>query len=105
MSISIASDDNFKSEVLDVKGKVIVDFFAPWCGPCNMLTPQLETFSKANPEVKVVKINIDDNPLVPTELGVRSIPTLALFKDGQHISTKVGMLNSAQIKSWIETES
>ena len=82
---------------------VLVDFWTPWCGPCQQLTPVLEKAVRAaKGAVKLVKLNIDENPDVPTKYGVRGIPTLMVFKDGQVAATKVGAAPKSQLQSWIE---
>lgn len=102
MSLHHTSDATFKQDVLESGIPVLVDFWAEWCGPCRMITPILEEVSKEIGEkIKIVKINIDQNPEVPAQFGVRSIPTLTLFKEGQAISTKVGVLPKGKIVEWI----
>ena len=96
------SDVSFKEEVLDHEGKVLVDFWAPWCGPCKMLGPILESVASQVEHVKFVKINIDENPEVPTKHQVRSIPTLMLFDKGQVIDTKVGLSEQNTIIEWLQ---
>ncbi|MCP5369237.1 MAG: thioredoxin [Rickettsiaceae bacterium] len=97
------SDKDFQQEVLDSKKLVLIDFWAPWCGPCKMLGPILEDLANEMQNVKIVKINIDENLEVPSQLGIRSIPTLMLYKAGQNISTKVGVLPKNSLKEWIES--
>ena len=82
---------------------VVVDFWAEWCGPCKMIAPALEEIALAlGPKVKIVKINIDENPQTPSKYGVRGIPTLMVFKGGEVASTKVGAAPKGQLQSWIE---
>lgn len=95
-------DTNYQEEVLDHDGPVLVDFWAPWCGPCKMLTPVLEQLAGEMENVKIVKMNIDDNLDVPSKLGIRSIPTMVIYNKGKNIATKTGMLPKASLKEWIE---
>ena len=98
------SDDEFEANVLKAAGPVLVDFWAEWCGPCKMIAPVLEEISAdMGDKVTVAKINIDDNPNTPSKYGVRGIPTLMIFKDGEVASTKVGALPKSQIIQWVES--
>jgi len=98
------SDGDFENSVLKAKGPVLVDFWAEWCGPCKMIAPSLEDISRDMAgKVTVAKINIDENPVTPTKYGVRGIPTLILFKDGQVAATKVGALPKSQLVSWVQS--
>ena len=96
------NDTNFQSEVLDSTVPVLVDFWAEWCGPCKMIGPSLEEIStEMAGKVKIVKINVDENPGVAGKLGIRSIPTLFLFKDGKAASQKVGAAPKGELTKWI----
>jgi thioredoxin 1 len=93
---------NFQAEVLDSAEPVVVDFWAEWCGPCKMIAPSLEEISiEMAGKVKVVKLNIDENPELAAQFGVRSIPTLALFKAGEVADIKVGAAPKSALASWI----
>ena len=103
MSTHKVSDQSFDADVLKHDGPVLVDFWAEWCAPCKMIAPALEEIASAmGSKVKVVKINIDDNPRTPSQYGVRGIPTLLLFKNGQVAATKVGALPKSALQSWVE---
>ena len=101
--IAAVNDDEFETNVLKAAGPVLVDFWAEWCGPCKMITPILEEVAtEMADEITIFKINIDDNPVTPSDLGVKGIPTLMIFKNGEVASTKVGALLKGQIVQWIK---
>lgn len=97
-------DSEFEQEVINSKQPVLIDFWAEWCGPCKMLTPILDQLSEEmKATVKIVKMNIDENPESPSTLGVRSIPTLMIFKDGKQVASKVGALPKNTLMEWINS--
>ena len=97
------SDDTFKTDVLEADGPVLVDFWAEWCGPCKMIGPALEEIAaEMKGKVKIAKVNIDENPMKPTNYAVRGIPTLIMFKNGKPSDTKVGAMPKSQLKAWVQ---
>jgi thioredoxin 1 len=97
------TDQSFKQEVLDSQIPVLVDFWAPWCGPCRMVAPVVDEISEQyDGQVKVVKVNTDENPNVASQYGIRSIPTLMIFKDGQRVDMVVGAVPKTTLANTIE---
>ena len=104
MGTKAISDDSFQADVLDSDTPVLVDFWAEWCGPCKMIAPALEEISaELAGKVKVAKLNIDENPELAAQYGVRSIPTLAVFKGGEVADIKVGAAPKTALASWISS--
>ena len=103
MAVIQTSDTAFDTDVLKAGKPVLVDFWAEWCGPCKMIAPFLEDVDNdMGEQIQVVKVNIDENPLTPTKYGVRGIPTLMLFKNGEVAATKVGALPKSKLLEWVQ---
>ncbi len=99
------TDDNFESEVLKSTQPVLVDYWAEWCGPCKMIAPVLADIAgEYADKLKIVKLNIDDNPSTPPRYGIRGIPTLMIFKDGEVEATKVGAVSKSQLTAFIDSK-
>lgn len=97
------SDSSFETDVLKATKPVVVDFWAEWCGPCRMIAPALEELAtELQDKVTVAKLNIDESPQTPGKYGVRGVPTLMIFRNGQVAATKVGALPKSKIREWIE---
>ncbi|MFY9589238.1 thioredoxin [Rickettsia endosymbiont of Halotydeus destructor] len=96
------TDNSFEEEVLKSDLPVVVDFWAEWCGPCKMLTPIIEELSQElQSKVKILKMNIEENPEIPSKYGIRSIPTLILFKEGKQVDIKIGAPEKKALLEWI----
>ncbi len=101
--IKHTSDASFDTDVLKSDKPVLVDYWAEWCGPCKSIAPILDEVSKDyDGRLKIAKLNIDENPAVPARFGIRGIPTLMLFKNGEHAATKVGALSKAQLTAFLD---
>src|SRR3974390_3209743 len=103
MAVAKVSDASFESDVLKSPGPVVVDFWAEWCGPCRMIAPALEEIAgQLGDKVKIVKLNVDENPKTAAKYGIQSIPTLMMFKDGQLASRQIGALPKQKLEDWIK---
>ena len=104
MSTQKITDSNFDEEIKNSELPILVDYWAEWCGPCKQIGPILEEISEEKKDrLKILKINVDENPQTPQKFGVRGIPTLMLFKDGNLVETKVGSLAKNMLVSWLDT--
>ena len=104
MSVKSIKENEFDSEVISSDKPVLIDFWAEWCGPCKEISPILEEIADEMKDiVKIVKMNIDENPNVPNKYGIQSIPTMIIFKKGEPVSTKIGSVVKSELKTWIET--
>ena len=106
MALINITDEEFEDSILKNSGVCLVDFWAEWCGPCKQISPILEEIaSEENYAITIAKINIDENPRIATDYGIRSIPTMLLFSNGELKDTKVGVLPKQELNDWIKSNS
>lgn len=103
MAIINVTDESFEADVLNNDKPVLLDFWAEWCGPCKMIAPTLEQIDGERDDIVIAKMNIDDNPEIPTRFGVRSIPTLLIVKGGEVVATTMGAKPKSQMDAWINS--
>ncbi len=102
MSVLKINKENFATEVLNAQGTVLVDFFADWCGPCKMLSPVIDEIAEEQTELKVCKVNVDDEPELASRYGVMSIPTLVVIRDGKEVNKSVGVVSKEEILALVK---
>jgi thioredoxin 1 len=101
--LDAVTDNNFQAEVVEADKPVLVDFWAPWCGPCRVVAPHLEELAGEREDLKIVKLNVDENPATASKYGIMSIPTLMIFKNGELASRQVGAAPKQKLEQWITT--
>jgi thioredoxin 1 len=101
-ALNEVSDNNFQAEVIEAETAVLVDFWAPWCGPCRIIAPHLEELDRERDDLLIVKLNVDDNPLTAAQYNVMSIPTLLLFKNGAPVHQIIGAVPKTRLLQEIE---
>lgn len=99
MAAIVITKENFDSDVLKAEGTVLVDFWATWCGPCRMLSPIVDEVASERPDVKVGKINVDEQPELAQQFGIMSIPTLLVFKNGEKVQESVGLIPKEKVEA------
>lgn len=97
-----SSDKSFENDVINETGLVLVDFWAEWCGPCKQISPILEDIDTLYENLTIIKFNVDENPKTPTKYGIRGIPALIIFKDGNIVDSKIGSIQKSKLTEWIE---
>ena len=102
MATTVLTNDNFKAEVLDFSGTVLIDFWAEWCGPCRMLGPVIDEVAAENPQIKVGKVNVDQQQELAAQFGIMSIPTLLVFKNGTKTTESIGLVPKEQVENLIK---
>lgn len=102
MSVLKVNKENFETEVLNAEGTVLVDFFADWCGPCKMLSPVIDEIAEEHTELKVCKVNVDDEPELASRYGVMSIPTLVVIRNGKEVNKSVGVVSKEEILALVK---
>ena len=102
MSVKIITKENFESEVLKSQKTVLIDFWATWCGPCQMLSPVVDSFAEENPEISVCKVNVDEQPELAMAFGIESIPTLVVMKGGKAVNKSLGVIPKEKITELVK---